>query len=415
MFRGSTHSAPRPSRWALLAALALVLVSSRAGAQDPQRDTARTRLLEGVKLLDRGDFAAALTVFQAVYASSPSPKILYNIGLAYKGVGRFAQAFTAFERFLREASDVSAEYLRHSRQELERLSKRIAFVEVSGDATDPELLLDQESLGRFTLPARIPVDTGPHRLTVRTAEAAQHREFTAVAGRDLLMRFDLRTPAPGPVAAARPADASNVPTTDPALVASPRPRDRSLPPQSTPLDDSGLLCLSVDGGLRLLRFHGRTIDTPLVASGQIRATYLLSAGAARVELGLTAPLGSLPYERVGSGVRATSFLFGALATFGLAYPLGTRWRLAGSVDAGVVWWAGLGAGNPFTVDHQAAAGPVPLPTARAGLAASYALGSEFFLFTRTSASASKTTTTGLTRSISRVSALDLAFGGGATF
>ena len=44
-----------------------------AGARDTTREAARTKLVEGVDAMKRGDYPAALTLFQQAYALVPSP------------------------------------------------------------------------------------------------------------------------------------------------------------------------------------------------------------------------------------------------------------------------------------------------------------------------------------------------------
>src|SRR5688572_3894649 len=60
------------------------------GARDAVRDAARAKLVEGVDALKRGEHQIALDRFEAAYALVPSPKIHYDFGLAYVGLGRHA-------------------------------------------------------------------------------------------------------------------------------------------------------------------------------------------------------------------------------------------------------------------------------------------------------------------------------------
>ena len=80
-----------------------------AVASDATREAARAKLVDGVAALKRGDYRAALARFEEAYALVPSPKIHYDFGLAYMGLGRPADALAAFERFLAEAPDAPAD------------------------------------------------------------------------------------------------------------------------------------------------------------------------------------------------------------------------------------------------------------------------------------------------------------------
>ena len=80
-----------------------------AVASDANREAARAKLVDGVAALKRDDYQAALSRFEEAYALVPSPKIHYDFGLAYVGLGRSAEALAAFERFLAEAPDAPAD------------------------------------------------------------------------------------------------------------------------------------------------------------------------------------------------------------------------------------------------------------------------------------------------------------------
>jgi hypothetical protein len=62
---------------------------------------------------------------------------------------------------------------------------------------------------------------------------------------------------------------------------------------------------------------------------------------------------------------------GAFLGAGARLGLPGRLRLAARAGGGVVWWAGLVPGNPFTLDGAASTGPVPMPSLRAALDLSY--------------------------------------------
>jgi hypothetical protein len=94
---------------AAMLAGAVSVQAAAGGSADAVRDAARAKLVEGVDALKRGEHQVALESFKQAYALVPSPKIHYDFGLAYLGLGRHAEALSAFERFLAEASDAPAD------------------------------------------------------------------------------------------------------------------------------------------------------------------------------------------------------------------------------------------------------------------------------------------------------------------
>jgi hypothetical protein len=67
-------------------------VSSMAKARDLFRD--------GVQLFASGDYAGALSKFQAAYAVVPHPAVLYNIATCEERLGRDQDALAAYQQYL---------------------------------------------------------------------------------------------------------------------------------------------------------------------------------------------------------------------------------------------------------------------------------------------------------------------------
>jgi tetratricopeptide (TPR) repeat protein len=80
-----------------------------ADAQTSPRAQARARVAAGAALYQRGEYQQALEHFLAAHATYPSPKILFNIGQAHRGLGNRADATAAFERFLAESGESEGE------------------------------------------------------------------------------------------------------------------------------------------------------------------------------------------------------------------------------------------------------------------------------------------------------------------
>jgi hypothetical protein len=398
------HPAPAQT-CRLILAVAAILISApaRATPGPAEREAARAKLVEGVSLLDRGAFADALTRFEEAYRTVPSSKILYNIGLALKGMGRYAQAFTVFEQFSREVSDAAPEHVDYSKRELERLARQVAFVQVSSDVAEAEVLLDGQSLGKFPIPKRLAVDGGSHELMLRVPLGTITRQFTAQPGQILEMKIEVAA-AVGPGPSAGPAPS--------AAAADLRSADRPGPA------GAGGFALALEAGVRLPRFHAvspdRAIEPPVLGLATLRAGHRWALGAVDLDLGLCTSFARLPYVAVPTGDTTASSLLGLSLSAGLSRPLGTL-RLGADLDAGVLWWAGLQDGDPFTIEHAGATGPVPMPTLGLGLSLEYPVFRSLFLAARLSYAVSLTTSSGLTESISRVSAFDGQLGAGVRF
>jgi hypothetical protein len=141
----------------------LLLATPRAWA-DPRTD-ARAKLVQGGEMLKRGQFEDALARFQEAYKLVPSPKIQYNFGLAYRGLGRKADALEAFERFLAEAKDAPPDTRQTAERGRAQLLGQVTVLEVKTDLPDAEVFIDGRSYGTARA-SGIYLDPGPHQLSV---------------------------------------------------------------------------------------------------------------------------------------------------------------------------------------------------------------------------------------------------------
>jgi len=138
------------------------------GAQDEaaRKGAARAKLMEGDALLKQGAYQDALAVFEEAYALYPSPKIHYDFGLAYQGMGRGADALEAFEVFLREVNDAQPEVRAKAVAARDDLLARVGVVRVTADVNGASILIDGREVGRTPYGRDIRLDPGPHMLTV---------------------------------------------------------------------------------------------------------------------------------------------------------------------------------------------------------------------------------------------------------
>jgi hypothetical protein len=208
-----------------LAALSTVLVLAPREGWADVRAEARNRLVQGGEFLKRGQFEDALARFQEAYRLVPSPKIQYNFGLAYRGLGRKADALEAFERFLAEAPDATKETRQNAARERAQLVGQITTLEVKVDLPGAEIFVDGRSYGT-TRSTPIYLDPGPHQLMVeKSGEGPAYNErINASPGQRISVMARL----------ARTASAEPPPLHDPQPAPAPRPVIETLPPRGDP-------------------------------------------------------------------------------------------------------------------------------------------------------------------------------------
>ena len=80
-------------------------------------DAAREAFERGVRGLDEGRFGDAVIAFEESLRVRDVPVTLYNLGLAYRGVGREAQAIAMFERYLETPAPDAAQSAEAAQQD----------------------------------------------------------------------------------------------------------------------------------------------------------------------------------------------------------------------------------------------------------------------------------------------------------
>jgi hypothetical protein len=253
---------------ALVVAAAMALwAAGAARAEAPRsdeaiRDAARAKLVEGVEALRRGEPQAALDRFREAYALVPSPKIHYDIGLAYLSLGRPAEALSAFERFVAEAQDAPADKRKNATLQTAALRSQVGAVAIAveGAPDGTVIAVDGREVGLAPSVRVVYVDPGGHQISLRLpgggSGPVQRIEILAGGSMEVVLRVDSGGAVPA------------------ALPAGPEPR----PPPSASL----ALASASDGQAPTVAAGSRQAGT-----GRIVALSLGAAGVVLIGAGVT--------------------------------------------------------------------------------------------------------------------------------
>lgn len=243
---------------AALAALALVLASGAAAAQegDVQRTAlARSLFREGVALSEQGEWAQAADRFRRSLSLRDSSVVAFNLATACMHVGRLVEAVELFGRASRD--DGAPERLRAAAiRQRDALRPRLGrlTLEVEGPREGVVIELDGLAVPRERLGVGAPADPGHHRLAaVREGEEVARAEAEVPEGGDATLRLAI----PPPPAPEPPAAEVAIPIADP--LAEPDP-----PP---PTGDDLLVWIGVIAGVVAVA-TAATITTIVVLDGQ---------------------------------------------------------------------------------------------------------------------------------------------------
>lgn len=117
------------------------------------RAEARSHFKNGLEHVRHGELAAAIDDLESAYRASPNFAVLYDLGQAYVGVGRHADAVHAFQRFLAEGGErIDAERRKVVLELASREHARTCTIELEISPSEAEVFVDgrrlpPESLG----------------------------------------------------------------------------------------------------------------------------------------------------------------------------------------------------------------------------------------------------------------------------
>jgi hypothetical protein len=215
---------------AAVLACGLILTPGAAHAEPAEpRARAKALLREGARYMEDRRYDKALETFQEAYALVPSPKIQFNLGIAYLSLARYTEALSAFEQFLKDAREAPASSHATARRHIADLRAKVATVEISGDRQTVDIAIDGRSRGSASVGQELTVDPGRHELHATAGGKSVHLHFSIEAGQRQVVSliFDpppppLTTPlpsttappaaAPAPALLATTAEASSQPT-----------------------------------------------------------------------------------------------------------------------------------------------------------------------------------------------------------
>jgi hypothetical protein len=198
---------------ASLILLALVAQATPSPASPDEKARAQVLLKEGAKLYEKGALAPALEKFNQAYAEYPSPKLLFNIGQASRDLGRLAEAMSAFEHFLTEATDAPADMTTEARKSVAELEGKLGKLRIQCAKPGAEISVDGKPVGLAPIAELIWVMPGSHQVTARhpaTAPAIEDVEVNASWVHTVVITLQPLTkpvavvPAPLPPAVAEP-------------------------------------------------------------------------------------------------------------------------------------------------------------------------------------------------------------------
>lgn len=180
-------------------ATALTFAPATTLAQTPPDDGARVAFNDGMRGLVERRFHDAALAFERSYALRPLPVVLYDLGLAYRGMGRYRAAIDAFSRYLAHPDDATPERLAAISDEVRDLERMLVRVTLS--VTPIEAAVSVDGRVREGHDPELPLDPGPHAIECSLAGwRSVRREIAGAPGERVEVRCALEAMREGRLA-----------------------------------------------------------------------------------------------------------------------------------------------------------------------------------------------------------------------
>ncbi len=176
----------------LIALIVFGLLAFPLQAAAQSKDPAVEHFERGVALLDDAQYAGAAAELERSLALRETAPVLYNLGLAYRGVGRYRDAIKQFERFL-----VIRDEKKHKKMAelvetlLKELKAALVHVDlrVSGGATS--IRLDDQPFAQHDGSFPIELDPGEHAFEAeRSGYSPVRRSLSLKPGEQTTVALD---------------------------------------------------------------------------------------------------------------------------------------------------------------------------------------------------------------------------------
>src|SRR6185369_13877750 len=175
-----------------VACFCLAAAGPARAESEADKAKARAHMAQGAKLLDRKDFAAALTEFEQAYGLVPSAKIQFNIGVAKRGLGRKAEALEAFELFLEMSPFAPPASRAEAEKARDELRQKVGFLKVNVDEAGAAVTVDGRAAGTSPLHKLVPVELGVHDVAAQLGAMSRRQKVSApVGGQTTVVWFQL--------------------------------------------------------------------------------------------------------------------------------------------------------------------------------------------------------------------------------
>jgi tetratricopeptide (TPR) repeat protein len=152
---------------------------------------------EGMAALNAGRYEDAVKKLDGSYRLQPVPMVLYNLGVAYMGLGRPDKAVEAYESYVASADKkTEAQNVRQVEGEIERITDAAARFALTVEPSHAEIRIDGQRVTPYK--GELWVSAGRHRISIGADGYESYQQELAVQPGRYNLEIKLRVPSGPP-------------------------------------------------------------------------------------------------------------------------------------------------------------------------------------------------------------------------
>jgi|GEM_PF-6823307 len=169
--------------------IAVATTTAVAHAQPTAEQQAKKLFFAGNRKLRAGDYKGAAENYRRAYAKVANPKILHNLAVTYKLLGRNVDAANTYEMYLRDPKR-NPHKVGMVEKRLHDLEQKVGHIEVQASEKDAAVYIDGSRLIAANRSRR--VEPGVHTITANKHDFRTTRvQVTVAAGDTRVVQFQL--------------------------------------------------------------------------------------------------------------------------------------------------------------------------------------------------------------------------------
>lgn len=119
------------------------------------------------ELYDARDYQSALVHFEKAFELSKNPRVLFNVGVCWKELTRYAQAIRVWERELEYSDRLSAEDIDRVKAAIAAARPFVSSLMVRSNQPGAVLVIDGREVGTTPFVAPVPIDVGRRTVVLK--------------------------------------------------------------------------------------------------------------------------------------------------------------------------------------------------------------------------------------------------------